>query len=52
VIIFHVLQDKEPYTSMGSDYFDKLDVKKVESHRIHRLEQLGYTTTLAPKEAA
>jgi len=52
VIIYHVLQDKEPYTDLGADYFDKLDIQKVERHHIRRLEQLGYTVTLTPKEAA
>jgi hypothetical protein len=47
-----VLQDKEPYTDLGADYFDKLDIKKVERHHIRRLEQLGYTVSLTPKEAA
>ena len=52
VIIYHVLQDKQPYTDLGADYFDKLDSKRVERHHIRRLEQLGYTVTLTPKEAA
>ena len=34
------------------DYFDKLDVKRVERHHIRRLEQLGYTVTLTPNQGA
>ena len=52
VILYHVLRDKQPYTDLGADYFDKLDIKKVERHHIRRLEQLGYTVSLTPKEAA
>jgi transposase len=52
VILYHVLRDKKPYSDLGADYFDKLDTKRIERHHIRRLEQLGYTVTLAPKEAA
>ena len=52
VILYHVLRDKKPYSDLGADYFDKLDTKRIERHHVRRLEQLGYTVTLAPKEAA
>lgn len=52
VILYHVLREKKPYTDLGADYFDKLDTTRIQRHHIHRLEQLGYTVTLAPKEAA
>ena len=52
VILYHVLRDKKPYTDLGADYFDKLDTTRIERHHVRRLEQLGYTVTLAPKEAA
>lgn len=52
VILYHVLRDKKPYSDLGADYFDKLDTKRIERHHVPRLEQLGYTVTLAPKEAA
>jgi transposase len=52
VIIYHVLQEKKPYTDLGADYFDKLDTARIERHHIHRLEQLGYTVTLTPKQVA
>ena len=41
-----------PYSDLGADYFDQRDRGRIERHHIHRLEQLGYTVTLMPKEAA
>jgi transposase len=52
VIIYHILRTKKPYTDLGADYFDQQDRARIERHHIHRLEQLGYTVTLIPKEAA
>jgi transposase len=48
VIIYHVLKTKQPYHELGADYFDKLDQAYLERHHVRRLEQLGYTVTLAP----
>lgn len=52
VIIYHVLRKKQSYADLGADYFDKLDTARLERHHVHRLEQLGYTVTLTPKEVA
>jgi transposase len=52
VIIYHVLSKKKPYEDLGADYFDKLDTERFQKHHIHRLEQLGFTVSLTPKEAA
>jgi transposase len=52
VIIYHILLTKKPYTELGADYFDKLDATRIEHRAVQRLEQLGYTVTLTPKEAA
>jgi len=52
VIISHLLRTKKPYTDLGADYFDQLDKQRIERHHIRRLEQLGYTVTLTPKEVA
>jgi len=45
-----------PYTStrsdLGDEYFDQLDTARVQRHHVRRLEQLGYSVTLTPKEAA
>lgn len=52
VIAYHMLKDKRPYSDLGADYFDKLDTARLQRHHVHRLEQLGFTVTLTPKEAA
>jgi transposase len=52
VILYHVLREKKPYQDLGADYFAKLDTSRQERHHIRQLEQLGYTVTLTPKEAA
>lgn len=52
VIIYHILRTKQPYTDLGTDYFDQQDRERIERHHIRRLEQLGYAVTLAPKEVA
>lgn len=52
VIIYHVLLTKKPYSDLGADYFDQREKTRLERHHIHRLEQLGYTVTLTPKEVA
>ena len=51
VIIYHILRTKKPYTELGADYFDNLDATRIERRAVQRLEQLGYTVTLTPKEA-
>jgi transposase len=48
VIIYHVLRDQRPYTDLGADYFDRLETARVERYHVRRLEQLGYTVSLAP----
>jgi transposase len=52
LIIYQVLKTKQPYQELGADYFDKLDQTYLERHHVRRLEQLGYTVTLAPKGVA
>jgi transposase len=48
VMVYHVLKTKQPYQELGPDYFDKLQQAQLERHHIRRLEELGYTVTLAP----
>src|SRR5436305_5549020 len=50
VIIYHILRTKKPYTDLGADYLHQKDRGRIELHHVHRLEQLGYTVTLVPKE--
>jgi transposase len=52
VIIYHVLRTRKPYADLGPDYFDQRDRSRLERHHIQRLEQLGYSVTITPKEAA
>ena len=52
VIIYHILRTKKPYAELGPDYFDQLEAARLERHHVRRLEQLGYSVTLAPKEVA
>ena len=52
VIIYHLLRDQRPSADLGPDYFDRLDTARIQQHHVHRLEQLGYTVTLQPTEAA
>ena len=52
IIIYHVLCTKKPYRDLGADYFDQLEKARLQRHHIRRLEQLGYTVTLTPKEVA
>jgi transposase len=43
-----MLRDHVPSADLGPDYFDRLDKTRVERHHVRRLEQLGYTMSLAP----
>jgi transposase len=52
IIIYHVLCTKKPYRDLGADYFDQLEKDRLQRHHIRRLEQLGYSVTLTPKEVA
>lgn len=51
-IIYHMLRDGTEYIDLGADYFTQLDKTKIERHHVRRLEQLGYTVTLSPAQAA
>jgi transposase len=52
VIMYHILHTKKPYADLGAEYCDQRDRGRIERHHIHRLEQRGYTVTLASKEGA
>jgi hypothetical protein len=51
-IVYHVLTDRVPFTDLGGDYFDHRDQQAVQRRLVHRLEALGYTVSLQPKEPA
>jgi hypothetical protein len=46
------LHSPVPDPGVAADYFDTLDTTWIERQHVHRLEQLGYTVTFSPKEAA
>jgi transposase len=50
--IYYMLRDRQPYRDLGPDHFDRLDTARLERHHVRRLEQLGYTVTLTPRQAA
>lgn len=52
LILYHVLREKKPYHELGADYLDQVDAARIQRHHTRRLEQLGYTVTLTPKEVA
>ena len=52
VTAYHLLQDKSPYTDLGAAYFDTLDTARIQRHHVHRLEQLGYSVALTPRQVA
>ncbi len=51
-IIYYLLREGTTYTDLGADYCEPGDKAKIERHHIQRLEQLGYTVTLRPPQAA
>jgi transposase len=48
VIIYHVLRERQPYSDLGADYFEKLDTQRLEQLHVRRLNALGYSVTLTP----
>ena len=50
VIIYHVLRDKQPYHDLGAHYFESLDKERLTRQALRRLETLGYTVILTPKQ--
>ena len=52
VIIYHVLQEQQPYAELGGNYFDERERQQVERRLVPRLEQLGYTVALTPAPSA
>jgi transposase len=52
VIAYHLIREGSVYKDLGAGYFDGLDKARLERHHVRRLEQLGYTVTLASAAAA
>jgi transposase len=52
VIGYHLHQRRTNYNDLGGDYFDRFHSDGLKRYLIKRLEQLGHTVTLVPREAA
>jgi transposase len=52
VIVYHLLRDQTTYRELGASYFDERERQEVERRLVRRLEALGNTVTLQPKEPA
>ena len=52
VVIYHLLSRRQPYTELGTEYFERLDTERIERHHVRRLEQMGYAVSLVPRDAA
>ncbi|MGH2410325.1 MAG: IS110 family transposase [Chloroflexota bacterium] len=52
VIVYHILTTHEPYHEVGATYLDHRDKQAAERRAVRRLEALGYTVSLQPKEPA
>jgi len=50
VVIYHMLRDKQPYRDLGADFFEAREKERVVKGALRRLEGLGYTVTLQPRE--
>jgi transposase len=47
-VIYRILRTGEPYHELGADYYQRADPARLAQRLSKRIEQLGYTVTLAP----
>lgn len=52
VIVYHMLRDQRPYQDLGADYFERLDVVRLQRRYVRGLEQLGFAVTLTSPQTA
>ena len=52
VIIYHLLRDQTTYHELGATYFDERKRQEVERRLVRRLEALGNSVTLKPRDPA
>jgi transposase len=50
-VIYHVLHDGTVYADLGADYFDRLAPERHARYHLRRLEELGFSVTVAPVAA-
>jgi transposase len=51
IMAYHLLQRREPYQDLGSNYFDERERGAVARQSVRRLERLGFQVTLHAAEA-
>lgn len=52
VIFYHMLKADIPYKDLGPDYFNKFKPEQYRCYLVKRLESLGFTIELIPRDAA
>jgi len=52
IVIYHVLQEQEPYHELGPNYYRPQDPQRRARRHVRQLEELGYTVSITPTEAA
>jgi transposase len=52
IISYHLLRDGTTYRELGANYYDERERTHVERRLVKRLEALGHTVTLSPKDPA
>jgi transposase len=50
IIIYHLLKEQQSYRELGPGHADEQALESSKRWALRRLEQLGYTVTLAPKD--
>ena len=51
IMIYHIIQDKQPYRELGNDYFDKRRPESTAKRLVKRLEHLGFKVSLQQTQA-
>jgi transposase len=52
IILYHLLTEQQPYRELGPGHADEQAAASSKRWALRRLEQLGYTVTLTPKDEA
>jgi transposase len=50
--VYVMLTTGAPYKDLGVAYLDKLDVRRIKTNLVRRLERLGYQVTVTPRQAS
>jgi transposase len=51
-IMYHLLKERTTYQELGGDFLERLEPNRLTRQLVKRLEKLGHTVTLQPKEDA